>query len=78
MEKINDNWILVVVKNLFFEEEIKEDGCEVILVSKDVLVCVKVDVIGLRVEDFLSDWVVEFNSIYIGFLEVYIVKELLS
>ena len=49
-----------------------------ILVSKDVLVRVKADAIGLRAEDFLSDRVVEFNSIYTGFSEVYIAKELLS
>jgi PhoH-like ATPase len=39
---------------------------------------VKADAIGLRAEDFLSDRVVEFNSIYTGFSEVYIAKELLS
>jgi len=78
VEKTNDNRILAVAKNLSLEEETKEDGREVILVSKDVLVRVKADAIGLRAEDFLSDRVVEFNSIYTGFSEVYIAKELLS
>lgn len=52
VEKTNDNRILAVAKNLSLEEETKEDGREVILVSKDVLVRVKADAIGLKAEDF--------------------------
>ncbi|MCM3003186.1 PhoH family protein [Priestia koreensis] len=78
IEKTNDNRILAVAKNLSLEEETKEDGREVILVSKDVLVRVKADAIGLLAEDFLSDRVVDFNSIYTGYLEVYISVDLLN
>ncbi|MDQ0244006.1 PhoH-like ATPase [Bacillus fengqiuensis] len=78
VEKTNDNRILAVAKNLSLEEETKEEGRQVILVSKDVLVRVKADAIGLEAEDFLSDRVVEYDSIYKGFLEVYIQKDLLS
>jgi PhoH-like ATPase len=78
VEKTNDNRILAVAKNLSLEEETKEDGRQVILVSKDVLVRVKADAIGLVAEDFLSDRVVEYDSIYKGFLEVYIQKDLLD
>ena len=38
IEKTNDNRILAVAKNLSLEEEAKENGKQVILVSKDALV----------------------------------------
>ena len=50
----------------------------VILVSKDALVRVKADAIGLYAEDFLSDRVVEVDHIYTGFLEVYLQGDLLN
>jgi PhoH-like ATPase len=78
VEKTNDNRILAVAKNLSLEEEAKEDGKKVILVSKDTLVRVKADAIGLFTEDFLSDRVIEDDSIYLGFLEVYIPLEVMS
>ena len=45
---------------------------QVILVSKDALVRVKADAIGLLSEDFLSDRVVENDHIYTGFLNIFI------
>lgn len=72
VEKTNDNRILAVAKNLSEEEAEKEDGRPVILVSKDTLVRVKADAIGLQAEDFLSDRVVEIDHIYSGFLDLYI------
>ena len=72
IEKTNDNRILAVAKNLSLEEETKENGRQVILVSKDALVRVKADAIGLISEDFLSDRVVENDHIYTGFLNVFI------
>ncbi|MEH6942602.1 PhoH family protein [Bacillus sp. JJ722] len=75
VEKTNDNRILAVAKNLFLEEEAKEQGKQVILVSKDTLVRVKADALGLIAEDFLNDRVVEIDHIYSGFFEVYISKE---
>ncbi|WP_442599357.1 PhoH family protein [Neobacillus sp. D3-1R] len=78
VEKTNDNRILAVAKNLYLEEETKENGKKVILVSKDALVRVKADAIGLYAEDFLSDRVIEDESIYTGFLEVYIPVEILG
>ncbi|MCH6265747.1 MULTISPECIES: PhoH family protein [Neobacillus] len=78
VEKTNDNRILAVAKNLFLEEQTKENGKPVILVSKDALVRVKADAIGLSAEDFLNDRVVEVDSLYTGFLEVYIPKDLLN
>lgn len=78
LEKTNDNRILAVAKNLFLEEQTKEDGKQVILVSKDTLVRVKADALGLIAEDFLNDRVIEIDHIYSGFLEVYISKEFLD
>ncbi|WP_175988737.1 PhoH family protein [Bacillus sp. Marseille-Q1617] len=78
VEKTNDNRILAVAKNLSLEEEAKEDGKSVILVSKDTLVRVKADALGLQAEDFLSDRVVEVNDIYTGFNELYVDKELVN
>jgi PhoH-like ATPase len=72
VEKTNDNRILAVAKNLSLEEQTKENGRAVILVSKDALVRVKADAIGLQAEDFLSDRVVEVDHIYTGFLDLYI------
>ncbi|PLR84069.1 hypothetical protein CVD25_12880 [Bacillus canaveralius] len=71
VEKTNDNRILAVAKNLSLEEQTKENGRPVILVSKDALVRVKADAIGLIAEDFLSDRVVENDDLYTGMQEVY-------
>src|SRR5690606_16977344 len=54
IEKTNDNRILAVAKNLSLEEQSKENGKQVILVSKDALVRVKADALGLQAEDFLN------------------------
>jgi PhoH-like ATPase len=78
VEKTNDNRILAVAKNLSLEEQTKEDGRPVILVSKDALVRVKADAIGLASEDFLSDRVIEVNDLYTGFEEIYVASELLN
>lgn len=77
VEKTNDNRILAVAKNLSLEEQTKENGKTVILVSKDALVRVKADAIGLIAEDFLSDRVVEVDHLYTGFLNVFIDAALL-
>lgn len=72
VEKTNDNRILAVAKNLSLEEETKIDGKRVILVSKDALVRVKADAIGLYSEDFLSDRVIENDHIYTGVIEKFV------
>ncbi|WP_100403144.1 PhoH family protein [Bacillus sp. FJAT-42315] len=78
IEVTNDNRILAVAKNLSLEEKEKENGRPVILVSKDTLVRVKADALGLESEDFLSDRVIEMSDIYTGFLEIYVSKETLD
>ncbi|WP_042456029.1 PhoH family protein [Neobacillus dielmonensis] len=78
IEKTNDNRILAVAKNLYLEELTKENGKQVTLVSKDALVRVKADAIGLHAEDFLNDRVVEIDSIYTGFVEAFVPVEILN
>ena len=70
--KTSDNRILAVAKNLSLEEETKEGGRPVILVSKDMLIRVKADAIGLMSEDFSHDRVVDNDDIYSGYTDVYI------
>lgn len=78
VEKTNDNRILAVAKNLYLEEQTKENGRKVILVSKDALVRVKADALGIIAEDYLSDRVVEVDHIYTGFMELFLPLELLN
>ncbi|MGE8079342.1 PhoH family protein [Peribacillus loiseleuriae] len=78
IEKTNDNRILAVAKNLSLEEQTKKNGKSVILVSKDTLVRVKADAIGLLSQDFLNDRVVELDHIYSGFQEILVSRELLN
>src|SRR5690606_5913961 len=54
------------------------NGRQVILVSKDALVRVKADVIGLYAEDFLSDRVIEHDEIYSGFSELLVPGQILN
>lgn len=78
IEKTNDNRILAVAKNLSLEEEAKEGGRQVILVSKDTLVRVKADAIGLLAEDFLNDRVVEMDHVYSGYTEAAVPPEMIN
>ncbi|MDT8859170.1 PhoH family protein [Alkalihalobacillus sp. MEB130] len=71
-EMTNDNRIIAVALNLMIEEQERIDGRHVILVSKDALVRVKADALGLPAEDFLSDRVVEFDSVYPGYVEIFV------
>jgi PhoH-like ATPase len=78
VEKTNDNRIIAVALNLMLEEQKKKDGRHVILVSKDALVRVKADALGIDSEDFLSDRVIEVNEIYAGYKECYLDKNILD
>ena len=57
-EMSNDNRILAVALNYSLEEQEKPEERPVIIVSKDVLVRIKADVLGYRAQDYLSDQVV--------------------
>ena len=77
-EKSNDNRIIAVALNLLLEENMKEESKPVILVSKDALMRVKADAIGIQAEDFLSDRVITSDHIYSGYLESYVSVEVLN
>lgn len=70
LEKTNDNRILAVAKNIALEEESKTNGKTVILVSKDALLRVKADALGLQAEDFINDRVVDYDHVYSGMEEL--------
>lgn len=77
-EKTNDNRILAVALNISIEENDKAIGKPVILVTKDALLRVKADVIGIWAEDFLSDRVIQSDHIYSGFLEAFVSLDVLN
>ncbi|NDI33689.1 PhoH family protein [Chengkuizengella sediminis] len=65
-EITNDNRILAVALNYKLEEEEKSHPKSVVLVSKDTLVRIKADVLGIKAEDYLSDRV-EKTTDYTGY-----------
>ncbi|HBS43987.1 MAG TPA: hypothetical protein DEA91_05015 [Paenibacillus sp.] len=66
-EVSNDNRILAVALNYLIEEKEKPDPRPVVLVSKDVLVRIKADVLGITPEDYLSDRTGDLNELYTGY-----------
>lgn len=71
-EITNDNRILAVALNYYLEEQQLEQPRPVILVSKDTLVRIKADVLGLSAEDYLTDRVVSSNELYPGYLTMHV------
>lgn len=69
-EMTNDNRILAVALNYHLEEldknQNKADVKPVVLVSKDSLVRIKADVMGIKAEDYLSDQIVSRADMYTG------------
>ncbi|OKP97553.1 PhoH family protein [Paenibacillus sp. P46E] len=66
-EVSNDNRILAVALNYLHEENEKAEPSPVVLVSKDVLVRIKADVLGITPEDYLSDRTGDLNELYSGY-----------
>lgn len=72
-EMSNDNRILAVALNYHLEqEESEEEKRGIVLVSKDVLVRIKADVLGLEAQDYLSDRVVVSSDFYSGYMTLYV------
>lgn len=67
-EITNDNRILAVALNYHIEEQEQSEPKPVVLVSKDVLVRIKADVLGLNTQDYLSDRTVSLTDLYLGHL----------
>ncbi|MBW7473671.1 PhoH family protein [Paenibacillus oenotherae] len=71
-EMSNDNRILAVALNYHLEEQEKEAPRPVVIVSKDVLVRIKADVLGLSAQDYLSDRAVMPSEVYAGYLTLFV------
>lgn len=71
-EMSNDNRILAVALNYQMEQEKSEIRRNVILVSKDVLVRIKADVLGLQAQDYLSDRVLDNSEFYSGNITLHV------
>jgi len=67
-EMTNDNRILAVALNYRIEEQEKESPRPVVLVSKDVLVRVKADILGIMAEDYLTDRIGPDTDRYPGYV----------
>jgi len=65
-ETKNDNRILAVAVNYLQEEKEKPSPRPVIVVSKDALVRIKADVLGITAEDYLTDRLVTDGDMYSG------------
>ncbi|MCZ8511205.1 PhoH family protein [Paenibacillus filicis] len=72
-EVTNDNRILAVALNYHLEEAEKTEPRPVILVSKDVLVRIKADVLGITAQDYLTDRVINMpGDLYMGNLTLHV------
>jgi len=69
VEANNDNRILAVAKNLQQEQDQKPQPKKVILVSKDAIMRVKADALGVEAQDYLSDKIVTASDFYQGYVE---------
>lgn len=71
-EMSNDNRIIAVAFNYLEEERTKEHPRPVIVVSKDTLLRIKADVLGLTAQDYLNDRIVSRNDMYTGNMIVHV------
>lgn len=69
-----DNRILKVCKGLF---DGKEKGQEIILVTKDLVLRLKAQILGIKAEDFTTEQISENDAQYTGRCEAYIPEEMI-
>jgi PhoH-like ATPase len=65
-EITNDNRILAVALNYHYEQMSEDVPKPVVIVSKDTLVRIKADVLGLTAEDYLNDRTAGLSDLYTG------------
>ncbi len=58
--------------NYHLEEQDKQHPKPVIMVSKDTLVRIKADVLGLAAQDYLTDSIVPISDMYTGYLSIHV------
>jgi PhoH-like ATPase len=71
-EITNDNRILAVALNYHLEEQETAEPKPVVIVSKDTLVRIKADVLGLAAEDYLTDRIVTQSDMYTGCITLHV------
>lgn len=77
-EPTADNRILAVALNYCMEEEQKPEPRPVVIVSKDTLVRIKADVLGISAQDYLTDRLGEIHELYSGNRTVYVPGSLID
>lgn len=77
-EKTNDNRIISVARELRERESKSENPRPVVLVSRDTLVRVKADAVGITAENYLSDRVVTADHLYKGYKEVHVEVDIIN
>ncbi|QHS22121.1 PhoH family protein [Virgibacillus sp. MSP4-1] len=78
LERTNDNRILAVALNLHLESQKEDMNHKVILVSKDILMRVKADALGLTAENYLNERAVKEDNVYEGYQQWMIKEEELN
>ena len=73
----NDNRILLVALKLMKQHE-HDANHKVVVVSKDILVRVKADAIGIDAEDYLTDHIVDTTNLYAGYREIEVDQSLID
>lgn len=69
-EMTNDNRILAVALNLLKEEKDKNSEKHVVLVSNDILIRVKANVLGISSQDYFSGKIITNQEMYSGFISL--------
>jgi PhoH-like ATPase len=72
-----DNRILKVCKGLD-EEKDKKKKEQIILVSKDLVLRLKAQIVGIKAEDFITEQITQSDAQYTGRCEVYVPEELVK
>lgn len=75
LEDKSDNRILKVCKGL---ADSQKENQEIILVTKDIVLRLKAQIIGIRAEDFTTEQITEKDALYTGRCEVYIPEKLIK
>ncbi|WP_334071921.1 MULTISPECIES: PhoH family protein [Paenibacillus] len=78
VEITNDNRILAVALNYHLEQQEEPQPRPVVLVSKDVLVRIKADVLGVTAQDYLSDRTAGPSDLYSGYLTIQVHPSLID
>ncbi len=77
-EMTSDNRILAVALNYHIEQQEKGTNKPVVLVSKDTLVRIKADVLGIEAQDYLNDRLPSLSDLYMGYRTIQVHPSLID